>query len=232
MSSIVDVSVTSTAMSPDSRSSTTSTSASGIADLDVALLAGLAQQLGGVDEQGGATHASLSDPGRRSPSSGRPRRPRRRAAAGTDPIDSRWRPAPTVFCSLSSRISKLPRRWSRKSSVSWRSRRASASAVSITWRARCSAARTTSVRCTIRSARTRAASSSSSASRRVLATNSWRSLSIQRAWRSSSGSRCSASSSSSMISSRSMRGDDDSGIVGAVAMMSIERRSSVSASPT
>ena len=99
-------------------------------------------------------------------------------------------------------------------------------------RARCSAARTTSVRCTIRSAWTRAASSSSSASRRVLATNSWRSLIIQRAWRSSSGRRWSASSSSSMISSRSMRGDDDSGIVGAVAMMSIARRSSVSASPT
>jgi hypothetical protein len=35
-----------------------------------------------------------------------------------------------------------------------------------------------------------------------------------------------------MISSRSMRGDDDSGMVGAVAMMSIERRRSVSASPT
>ena len=35
-----------------------------------------------------------------------------------------------------------------------------------------------------------------------------------------------------MISSRSMRGDDDSGIVGAVEMMSIERRRSVSASPT
>ena len=46
------------------------------------------------------------------------------------------------------------------------------------------------------------------------------------------GQACSASSSSSMISSRSIRGDDDSGIVGAVAMMSIARRSNVSASPT
>jgi hypothetical protein len=35
-----------------------------------------------------------------------------------------------------------------------------------------------------------------------------------------------------MISSRSIRGEDDSGIVGAVAMMSIDRRSNVSASPT
>jgi hypothetical protein len=46
------------------------------------------------------------------------------------------------------------------------------------------------------------------------------------------GQRASASSSSSMISSRSIRGDDDSGMVGAVAMMSTARRSSVSASPT
>ena len=111
-------------------------------------------------------------------------------------------------------------------------RRESASAVSSTDRARCSAARTTSVRCTIRSARTRAASSSSSASRRVLATKSWRSLSIQRAWRSSSGRRCKDSSSSSMISSRSIRGDEDSGMLGAVDTMSIARRRSVSASPT
>jgi hypothetical protein len=35
-----------------------------------------------------------------------------------------------------------------------------------------------------------------------------------------------------MISSRSMRGEDESGMVGAVAMMSIARRNIVSASPT
>ena len=175
--------------------------------------------------------ARLSRPGRRSPWSGRPLRCRS-VSSRIAPIDSRWRPACTVFCSLSSRISNEPRRWSRKSSVSCFRRRESASAVSMTWRARCSAARTTSVRCTIRSALTRAASSNSSASRRVLATNSWRSFSIQRAWRSSSGRRWSDSSSNSMISSRSIRGDDDSGMVGAVATMSMARRSSVSASPT
>ena len=101
------------------------------------------------------------------------------------------RPAATVLlraCRAGSR--SCASRWSRKSSVSWLRRRASASAASMIWRARCSAARTTSVRCTIRSAWARAASRSSSASRRVLATNSWRSLSIQRAWRSSSGRRC------------------------------------------
>ena len=70
----------------------------------------------------------------------------------------------------------------------------------------------------------------SSASRRVLMTNSSRSFSIHRAWRSSSGRRLSASSSISRISSRLIIGDDDSGMVRAVAMMSMTRRSSVSES--
>ena len=35
-----------------------------------------------------------------------------------------------------------------------------------------------------------------------------------------------------MISSRSMRGDEDSGMVGAEAMMSTARRNKASASPT
>ena len=160
----------------------------------IALAARPAQQLGGVDaqrdRQGSARSPALSGPGRRSPWSGRRRRhrpPSLAMGADREPADG---PRATVLPSLSSRISKLPRRWSRKSSVSWRSRRASVSAASLIWRARCSAARTTSVRCTIRSACTRAASSSSSASRRVLATNSWRSLIIHRAWRISSGSRC------------------------------------------
>ena len=82
----------------------------------------------------------------------------------------------------------------------------------------------------MRSAWARAASRMSSASRRVLVRNSLRSFSSQRACFSSSGRRLSASSSSSRISSRLIIGDDESGMVRAVAMMSMARRSSVSES--
>ena len=82
----------------------------------------------------------------------------------------------------------------------------------------------------MRSAWARPASRMSSASRLVLSMKSCRSLSIHRAWRSSSGMRWTASSSSSMISSRLIIGDDDSGMVRAVAMMSTARRSRLSES--
>ena len=116
MSSIVDSRSTSTAMSPTIAGDAASTSAGGTTIGDVLARARVTQQLRRVDEQRGApTH--LSGPGRRSPWWGRRPRSVDRLGRGA-PIDSRWRPAPTVFWSLSSRISKLPSRWSRKSSVS------------------------------------------------------------------------------------------------------------------
>ena len=143
--------------------------------VDLLLRGRPAEQLGHVDDE--RPPRSRSDLGRRTPSRCRPRaaRPRPR---GT-PMFSRSRPACTVRISLSSTISKLPRRWSQKSSTSWRMRRASLSAPSTIWRARSSAARTTSWRCTMRSAWARAASRMSSASRRVLVRNSLRSFNSQ-----------------------------------------------------
>ena len=69
------------------------------------------------------------------------------------PIDSRWRPALTVFCSLSSRISKATEALVEEVLGLVAQPAGVRLSVSITWPACCSAARTTSVRCTIRSAR-------------------------------------------------------------------------------
>jgi len=136
-----------------------------------------------------------------------------------------------VFIRRSIKISTLPRRRSRKSSVSLFRRRAVASASSMIWRARDSEARTTSVRCTMRSACVRAASMISSASRCERLRKLSFSFSKNRASRTSCGRQPMASSSRATTSSRSMRGVLESGTLGALEMRSMRSSKISSASP-